>query len=891
MPFAQDLLRPYARLATTNRLILYGAFSILAVSLVVLNAFKSYSNFYSVAVHLSRSNRSVMVLANFGILGALLVGRGFQHVLFGSLRATEVERLYDRIWFFLTESLLAFTIFRDEFDVNFAIMFGFLLFVKCFHWLMSFRIEWMDQIQYPGPNVWFHVRMNILFFFLWFIDTIMLCFAIESILTHGVGGVVLFASEYAILMASALNSICKYFIIFYDIRRAAARGGENAPIWEDKSMFIFYIELATDFLKLVTYLTFFLLVLTFYGLPLNIVRDVYMTARSFITRCRDLIRYRTATRNMDERYPNASEDELNQMNDRTCIICREEMLFRHPQPAAERAQTGINDTPKKLPCGHVFHFHCLRSWLERQQSCPTCRRTVLETRPPRQNPIGQDRPQPGQGPQPGVFPQLQGFPGAPAQQQPQAPGFLARWFGGPAAAPIVPGQFAHGPADFNPGAPLPQQGFPGQNPFGPWQQPGYYPPLQQGPAPVQVLQGFYIGNQWQPWGAPMQPPQQHRPRVGSQAQAPTAAPQPPADAPTSILTTPPTSTTPSATDENERMSASSTHASSWETAPSHSNGEPSTPRDAAALAALRRINSQNITPTARPLPTASFSDPSSNPRNEQGPVNDSNPAPRLPSTPTPTSTSDSSQNIPSISRDVNAGSQASSTSTELGPPSSILSRPRNPVPSLIPLFDPATTSATIVAPPPYNRMPSQSNYPPFSNTPPSTSHQQRPRPRPADVNPLVSELLRSTSTTNAPDLRSLPQTLTQEQLDRMDVVTRDAIDERLRALENVQGAVWRCVEELVRIRSVLPSRQNGPPTSRPSHDSDSGTSGIAEKGKAPVVSTEDAVKDDAEKNAESAASSSDSVVPAALDVGSQSLEHDTDALVTGVMEENVAPPQ
>ena len=265
----------------------------------------------------------------------------------------------------------------------------------------------MDQIQYPGPNVWFHVRMNILFLFLWFIDTVMLCFAVENILTHGIGGVVLFASEvsvflleklrsciqflskYAILMASALNSMCKYFIIFYDVRRASARGGENAPVWEDKSMYIFYVELATgqstlyiyaicilmlsDFLKLVTYLTFFLLVLTFYGLPLNIVRDVYMTARSFINRCRDLIRYRTATRNMDERYPNATEEELNGMSDRTCIICREEMVFRTPttQPAGEPAQTGVNDTPKRLPCGHVFHFHCLRSWLERQQSCPT----------------------------------------------------------------------------------------------------------------------------------------------------------------------------------------------------------------------------------------------------------------------------------------------------------------------------------------------------------------------------------------------------------------------------------------------------------------------------------------------------------------------------------------
>ena len=48
---------------------------------------------------------------------------------------------------FVTESLLAFTIFRDEFDIPFAIMFGFLLFVKCFHWLMSDRMESVSGLE------------------------------------------------------------------------------------------------------------------------------------------------------------------------------------------------------------------------------------------------------------------------------------------------------------------------------------------------------------------------------------------------------------------------------------------------------------------------------------------------------------------------------------------------------------------------------------------------------------------------------------------------------------------------------------------------------------------------------------------------------------------------
>jgi len=39
----------------------------------------------------------------------------------------------------------------------------------------------------------------------------------------------------------------------------------------------------------------------------------------------------------------------------------------------------------------------------------------------------------------------------------------------------------------------------------------------------------------------------------------------------------------------------------------------------------------------------------------------------------------------------------------------------------------------------------------------------------------------------------------------MDRVTREAIDERLRVLEGVSGAVFRCIEDLMRVRSSLPA--------------------------------------------------------------------------------------
>jgi len=135
----------------------------------------------------------------------------------------------------------------------------------------------------------------------------------------------------------------------------------------------------SDFLKLCIYATFFFVILTFYGLPIHIMRDLFMTTRSFIKQLGALLRYRQALRDMNK-YPDASEEELAQEN--TCIVCREEM---HVWDANDTAQIERH-RPKKLPCGHILHFGCLKSWLERQQVCPTCRRSVVMTDgPPARN--------------------------------------------------------------------------------------------------------------------------------------------------------------------------------------------------------------------------------------------------------------------------------------------------------------------------------------------------------------------------------------------------------------------------------------------------------------------------------------------------------------------------
>jgi E3 ubiquitin-protein ligase synoviolin len=237
----------------------------------------------------------------------------------------------------------------------------------------------MDQIPPPGPPALFHIRTSLIITLLTIADLVLVTYSLESILLDGVSAMVLFASEFMILLASIGGTTARYVVGLVDLRRA--RGRVDLAVGTFMDMGFYRIsplspgaDMPIDFVKLLTYLSFFAVILLHYGLPLHILRDVYMTLRSFLGRVGDLIRYRRATRDMDALYPDATPEEVERTGDRTCIICREEMVSRDTvRENGERANGdgGPNETPKRLACGHVFHFHCLRSWLERQQSCPT----------------------------------------------------------------------------------------------------------------------------------------------------------------------------------------------------------------------------------------------------------------------------------------------------------------------------------------------------------------------------------------------------------------------------------------------------------------------------------------------------------------------------------------
>ena len=328
----------------------YAVVSVLLACATVYQAWVPRRTFYMTVSYLGSSRVCVAVMSNLLLCFAFCVALLLRTVLLGPLSDLETERLYERLKDAMMETCLAMTIFREEFDVRFVTLFSALLFVKSFHWIAGDRVDYMETR--PNVPALERVRLLALMGLLAAVDVGMLGHAASNLAASGPSVLILFAFEYALLVTSLGRLFAKFGFFQYDLWRDGR--------WDGKGVATFYLELIKDLLHLVTYFGFFGVVFAYYGLPLHIVRELYGTFRSFRTRVNDFVRYRRVTRSVQQCFPDATAQELED-GDATCIFCRDEMV------------AGV---AKKLQCGHIFHFTCLRSWLERHHTCPMCRATI-----------------------------------------------------------------------------------------------------------------------------------------------------------------------------------------------------------------------------------------------------------------------------------------------------------------------------------------------------------------------------------------------------------------------------------------------------------------------------------------------------------------------------------
>lgn len=228
------------------------------------------------------------ILTNLVLLGLCTVMLGLQKLFYGPLRPIEIEQLYEKAWFAVTETCLAMTIFRDEVGAWFLVMFVSLLVGKVWAWIGEGRVEILEQ-QPPADPRLFHARLSFSLIISSLFNVFLLQYSIKTVLLQARPNMmVMFAFEFAVLTVTSLSTSTRYLISLYesyviscqiDGRRAQLRqtrqrsqadtpnsehntpnaraDGEqiiddtndvleiDVPGWEEKGRWVFYLDLAT----------------------------------------------------------------------------------------------------------------------------------------------------------------------------------------------------------------------------------------------------------------------------------------------------------------------------------------------------------------------------------------------------------------------------------------------------------------------------------------------------------------------------------------------------------------------------------------------------------------------------------------------------------------------
>ena len=59
-----------------------------------------------------------------------------------------------------------------------------------------------------------------------------------------------------------------------------------------------------------------------------------------------------------------------------CSICHDDILLKSDDDILFNINIG-----HKLPCDHIFHYKCIKKWIEKKETCPYCR-TEIDTSDP-----------------------------------------------------------------------------------------------------------------------------------------------------------------------------------------------------------------------------------------------------------------------------------------------------------------------------------------------------------------------------------------------------------------------------------------------------------------------------------------------------------------------------
>ncbi|XP_043084044.1 autocrine motility factor receptor a [Puntigrus tetrazona] len=327
----------------------------------------------SVLLYLITDSLFVWVMVNTACCILMLIAKVIQCIVFGPLRVSEKQHLKDKFWNFIFYKFIfifgVLNVQRVEEVVLWCLWFSMLIFLHLMVQLCKDRFEYLSFS--PTTPMSSHVRVLAL------LVSVLTCCGGLAVLCalvghlHGMHTVAFMAAECLLVTVRTGHVIIRYSIHLWDLNHEGT--------WENKSSYIYYTDFVMELAILCLDLMHHIHMLLFGNIWLSMASLViFMQLRYLFHEVQRRIRrhknYLRVIDNMESRFAVATPDELVANND-DCAICWDSMT-----------------TARKLPCGHLFHNSCLRSWLEQDTSCPTCRMSLNISEGGREREEGQREP-------------------------------------------------------------------------------------------------------------------------------------------------------------------------------------------------------------------------------------------------------------------------------------------------------------------------------------------------------------------------------------------------------------------------------------------------------------------------------------------------------------------
>ena len=309
-----------------------------------------------------------LLVGNASLSALLLLSLALKHVFLGNLSVIESQNATEKAISWLLLKMVTLAALEAEPDalelLAWAFWFATLGVLTVFFGLARDRFERLSAA--PSTTGRQHARTLSLLLVLLVADAACVRFVLRVFASAGGVTLCLLLHDTLTLGVSALLLALRYSAHLYEVALFQADGA--LPSGERRRSVLFCIDFAaetcTDLLSLYHSVVLFWL----HGLSLSLVDSILLLHLRALTlglmqRVTRFVGFVVVSRDLQRMYAEVPTEEL-EARQEDCAICRERL-----------------DKAKRLPCGHRYHSACLRSWLERQQTCPTCR-APLVTQPP-----------------------------------------------------------------------------------------------------------------------------------------------------------------------------------------------------------------------------------------------------------------------------------------------------------------------------------------------------------------------------------------------------------------------------------------------------------------------------------------------------------------------------